>query len=43
MIEMLSQIAPYLIVGSVCLLVGAALGNFTAHSDNERTHRDRAE
>lgn len=43
MSELLSDLAPYLIVGSICLLVGAALGNYTAHADNERERRGRPE
>lgn len=44
MSELLADLAPYLIVGSICLLVGAALGNYTAHADNdERARRGRPE
>ena len=43
MAELLASIAPDLIVGAVCLLVGAAMGNYTAHRDNERTPREHAD
>lgn len=43
MSELLANLAPYLAVGSICLLVGAALGHYTAHADIERTGRDRPE
>ncbi|QGJ95285.1 hypothetical protein QDA11_gp66 [Microbacterium phage Jayden] len=39
----LPELASYIIVGAICLLAGCALGNFTAHSDNERTNRGRPE
>ncbi|AWN05558.1 hypothetical protein SEA_RAMIEL05_64 [Microbacterium phage Ramiel05] len=36
-------IASHLIVGTICLLGGSALGNYTAHADIERTTCDQAE
>lgn len=34
--ELLAAFAPYLIVGSLCLLAGAALGYYTAAADEAR-------
>lgn len=41
MSEWLASLAPYIIVAAICLLAGAALGNYTAHRDYERITRDQ--
>lgn len=39
----LPELASYLIVGAVCLLGGCALGNYTAHSDRQRSEKARGD
>ena len=36
MSALLAALSPYLIVGSLCLLAGAALGYYTAAADDHR-------
>lgn len=40
--DLLMSIGSYFIVGAACMIVGAALGNFSAHVDYERTKRARS-
>jgi hypothetical protein len=41
MLDWLFSLAPYIIVGSLCLLVGAGIGYFSGYGDAERRHLHR--
>lgn len=41
MIDLLADLAPYIFVGGICLIVGAALGYHTAMTDRKDSTHDR--